>query len=1020
MNLFWRVLASVRPTERARFLFFLSLLGLINLAQTLGLVGAESLLLTRFGAGILPQTFVAASLVTVFGSLVYALGVDRSRNDAYFIKILGILALAVGGCAYGAAMGVGWTFPALFCLYYLALAVLTNHFWTFTGDYFDTLSSKRLFPLFTVGGSFGGLAGGLLAGLLASSPTGALLLLAAWVLSLLGAAVLLRTSRRNLRRWGPLELEEADETSFDGMRASVLYLRQSSLGRWLMASAVAMVLSLFVLQYLYSDILAHSFPDERKLAVFLGTFLAATNLLEILLEVVITPFLITRLGVAASNVVHPILTVLSFGYLASSYALPAACVARINRETVENAISGPIRNLVYNALPARFRGRMRAFLEGMVVYTGMVAAGVALLFLSDRLSAFRLCLAGGFTAVIYLCANLKVREEYLKTLITELRAGRLDLSELGSEVGAFELSRLAEVWRRLLNEGAPTKTVLPLIDTFARQSHFEPIVEGLSHPEPRLRRACLRALARYDNKRYLTEGRKALKDPDPSVRLAAVEAFPILHFEDFEFLLDDDDLLVQAEACLRCGEVGDRHLVAMLESHHPSAVSAALERLPVELVGRIDPLCDHPEPAIRAGALECCARHHLDALSLDRLKQHQSSPNSAERLAAVRLLALKGHRDPDALGILARSLRDESREVRQLAAEQLAQLEPMGGLKAASVYLSSESVRTATAAVAAFGQASRVGTREVLARELRERVRHAWTYQMALHYTPDSQDRRLRFLKLSLDNAVKNHRFLAFRILEAVEGGSLIRSVEKVLRFANSRVRADALEVLSNLGDREASSLLVLMLEEGTLDDKLPTVRGQVNGPANFEEVEQLVKDSENPWIRMAAEGSSNGSGEGHGREEVMEHLLVLRQVPLFSQMTLEQLEAINQLLSEEQYLKGEMIFREGDVGDELYIVVEGEVGIFINHGSSEQLMLTTIGAGQYFGEMAILDDEPRSASVVAMADTRVLVLKGEQLKELVFQMPEIAFEIFKVLTGRIRRSDQRLDEIAKAHAEKG
>ena len=84
----WRVLPSVRPHERSRFLFFLGLLGLINFSQTVGLATAEALFLARVGVGQLPLAFVIASAITVSGSLVYATIVGRRRNDILYAEIL--------------------------------------------------------------------------------------------------------------------------------------------------------------------------------------------------------------------------------------------------------------------------------------------------------------------------------------------------------------------------------------------------------------------------------------------------------------------------------------------------------------------------------------------------------------------------------------------------------------------------------------------------------------------------------------------------------------------------------------------------------------------------------------------------------------------------------------------------------------------------------------------------------------------------------------------------------------------
>jgi CRP-like cAMP-binding protein len=168
-------------------------------------------------------------------------------------------------------------------------------------------------------------------------------------------------------------------------------------------------------------------------------------------------------------------------------------------------------------------------------------------------------------------------------------------------------------------------------------------------------------------------------------------------------------------------------------------------------------------------------------------------------------------------------------------------------------------------------------------------------------------------------------------------------------------------------------------------------------------------------WLQIAAERvddkatSVKDSEDWKDKETLMERLLVLRKIPLFAQMTMDQLEAINQLLKEVQYVQGEVIFDQGALGDELYILVEGRVRIVQSRGTSEEIELNRMAGVSYFGEMAILDDEPRSASVVCDEDSRLLVLKGDQLKELIHQMPEISFEIFKVLTARIRINNSRV-----------
>jgi CRP-like cAMP-binding protein len=100
---------------------------------------------------------------------------------------------------------------------------------------------------------------------------------------------------------------------------------------------------------------------------------------------------------------------------------------------------------------------------------------------------------------------------------------------------------------------------------------------------------------------------------------------------------------------------------------------------------------------------------------------------------------------------------------------------------------------------------------------------------------------------------------------------------------------------------------------------------------------------------------------------------------------------------------------RQGDPGSELYLLLEGRLDVYLDWETPEQSRLGEIRAVDYVGEMAILDDEPRSATIVAVEDSRLLSLEGEGLKDLILQMPEISFEIFRVLTARVRTAERRL-----------
>jgi CRP-like cAMP-binding protein len=103
-------------------------------------------------------------------------------------------------------------------------------------------------------------------------------------------------------------------------------------------------------------------------------------------------------------------------------------------------------------------------------------------------------------------------------------------------------------------------------------------------------------------------------------------------------------------------------------------------------------------------------------------------------------------------------------------------------------------------------------------------------------------------------------------------------------------------------------------------------------------------------------------------------------------------------------FTAGQTIFREGDRGDTMYVVIEGEVDLSV-HGT----LVETLTPGGMFGEMALLDAEPRVATAVAKTDCKIAPIDEKRFKFLVQQTPHFALQMMRVIADRLRRMDQRL-----------
>jgi CRP/FNR family transcriptional regulator, cyclic AMP receptor protein len=129
-----------------------------------------------------------------------------------------------------------------------------------------------------------------------------------------------------------------------------------------------------------------------------------------------------------------------------------------------------------------------------------------------------------------------------------------------------------------------------------------------------------------------------------------------------------------------------------------------------------------------------------------------------------------------------------------------------------------------------------------------------------------------------------------------------------------------------------------------------------------------------------------------------VEKVLFLKSIDLFSQIPGEDLAQVALISTEEQKDLGEEIFAEGESGDALFLVIDGKVRVH-----KQDRMIAELGERECFGEMALLDAAPRSATVTALSETNLLKITREDFEDIMSEKPEIAMGIIKVLTRRLR-----------------
>jgi CRP-like cAMP-binding protein len=135
----------------------------------------------------------------------------------------------------------------------------------------------------------------------------------------------------------------------------------------------------------------------------------------------------------------------------------------------------------------------------------------------------------------------------------------------------------------------------------------------------------------------------------------------------------------------------------------------------------------------------------------------------------------------------------------------------------------------------------------------------------------------------------------------------------------------------------------------------------------------------------------------------------LLARVPLFSELSRAELEQIARVAVPRAFPKGTRVFHEGDSSDACYVVREGDLRVTREHSDGRAIALATLGAGDIFGELAMLDSGTRSASVETLSDCELLALPASDMRRVIADHGEIAAKLIVALTARLRETNERV-----------
>ncbi|HSX79932.1 MAG TPA: cyclic nucleotide-binding domain-containing protein, partial [Candidatus Saccharimonadia bacterium] len=583
--------------------------------------------------------------------------------------------------------------------------------------------------------------------------------------------------------------------------------------------------------------------------------------------------------------------------------------------------------------------------------------------------------------------------------------------------------------------------------------------------------AALQALAAIGGEDTDTFLRPYLDAPEPQVRMAALEG--LLRVGDATVrqlavsLLDDPDVEVRA-AALRVVLAepqspdyarAQQYWEAMLDTPDAATQIAALSIMAevpeTPLQGRVYRALDHVEVEVRHAALRVLQKlataGRVTSLDSALLRTLEADDVESRDLALQVLTALG---TDEALEHMLVLLDDEQPQVRETLIRSMKRygkraVEPLFNRLQAS-YTSLLAKETALLALARLDSVRAERFLAFWEGELRDVYRYKLMLASLDAGPPLEAD---TFLRLALENA--HHRILSLlvQLLAVWASPEVARLVESGLHDTDRRRRASALEALESLSERRFTRLFLPILEagDGQQEDWREVARRQWSlTTTDIPTLLAMCLQDTNKWVAIGAvlSGQARASTLGKAWTGQLEQLadastdsdvlntvgcalgmetfesrralsltdiiLFLKRIPLYGSMTLDQLRTIAAHLTERDMFPGEIIFHEGNSSYELYLIVSGKVDI-VKHFGATPRTLATLHAGDFFGEMAIFEDRPRSADAVGAEQGILLVLSPERFRQIVLQDPAISFEIFRVLSARLRRFDEEALEAARS-----
>lgn len=1017
---------------------------------------ANSLFVNYVSAGALPVAFILIGLCSIPAYGLFSTAIDRYDPLQLFRFVLVLSCLS--------ALGMRWLLNLDHVWVYYGLIIVVFFQWDFYNNilypslvinYFSPITYKRYAPFMGIAQAVGTLIGGGMTIVLSHSLRTRDLL---WCLPILLAIAYCQILYLEKSKFTTQDRSSSESVSLlESIKSFPALAKAYPLVLLLAASSFCLVIIYLSSEFLWFNIYGNSFSEEG-LTSFLGLMRIAISLVQVFVLYVVTRPLLQSLGVANLNIIYPLTTLISFGSLLANFRLPAAIGLHINGDALYKGINLPIHQLNYNAIPTNFRGRVRAFSDGLIYSLGLTLAGILLWVGHHYLSLIQITWIVVGMTIVLLFIRLPMGKYYTQGLEQMIQADLIDLADLPTS-GLNLTAQSQDLVRALLTDSDRTRQLkgLEFVAGYEQASYFFPeLQEILLSADDQLRDALLDLFNSVSSQESELIFRQLLEPKLPITDITAWELGIKRGYQIPEFISQADSQ----------GEGQTSTKVATLSLITQPNIKSLSEKINLEKLTtteqksllRAIPGRDHSAaksllikllaqgaPEIEAQVLKALVPFAdlgdevLAQIALQKLDH----PNSLIKSTAGKIIELT--RCQSILPRLEQLFADPSQFVnatpptkKQFAESLAAYGNP--GLEIAQQNLQSEHPEVVKMAIATLGKIRTKQASDLLFKYLADdfaQLQQTQQWQQAIPL----QDPVGKPLLVAIADFQQR---LIQKVLYILACLGLESTITPLQGFSTSQQNsidiANSLEVLVSGKYRRFIQPLMPILEpkNSETSGKLKPVRKNrslskiKNGQWLIDEGYRIIfvaLNSQDRWLKSAsltslALASARALTDEDpvvkaianeilavnqlSNQNLMSRLLLLKEVSLFKNLSLDELLAVEKALISEPVLANQTVYAEGSWGSHFYIVAEGKVQLSKQVKDKSQV-LKQLSPGQYFGEIAIFDDAPRWDTAVTLEQSILLKLEKKRFLSLISQRPHIILEICRFLSQRLRETNQYL-----------